>query len=375
MQLSDKKILVFQGGGALGAYQAGAYEALHAGGVEPEWIAGISIGAINSAIVAGSPSEKRVENLRTFWEMVTSGPEQMLFSGEALLRRWFNHFSAAYSATIGVAGFFNPRYFDPFRSMNDPLGRISFYDTSPLIATLDNLVDFDLINKGGRRLSVGAVAVETGNFEYFDSVSLGNKGGINAKHIAASGALPPGFPPVEIDGRHYWDGGLVSNTPLNWIMSKRNHAEDICVFQVDLFNARGRLPQDFAEVNLREKEIRFSSRTRLNTDQAAREERTRRALKRLLAVVPDDLANDPDVLYLKELEDGGATTVVHLIYERKAYESSTMDAEFSRATMEDHWRAGYDDAMATLNCRSWKERKIPEDGFVTIDRRREKKKG
>ncbi|MCO6187024.1 patatin-like phospholipase family protein [Rhizobium sp. L1K21] len=375
MQLSDKKMLVFQGGGALGAYQAGAYEALHIAGLEPEWIAGISIGAINAAIVAGSPSDKRVKNLRAFWEMVTSGPAQMPLSQEASLRGWFNHFSAAYSASIGVAGFFNPRYLDPFKSFNDPLSQISFYDTSPLIATLKELVDFDLINSGEPRLSVGAVEVQTGNFEYFDSVTLGNEGGIHPEHIAASGALPPGFPPVKIKGRYYWDGGLVSNTPLNWIMSKRNHAEDICVFQIDLFNARGRLPRNLAEVSLREKEIRFSSRTRMNTDQAERDERARRALKRLLAALPDHMANDPDVVLLKGYEDGGATTVVHLIYERRPYESSNMDAEFSRATMEDHWRAGYDDAVATLNCRSWKERKIPEDGFVTIDRRREHKKG
>ncbi len=375
MQLSDKKILVFQGGGALGAYQAGAYEALHKAGLEPEWVAGISIGAINSAIVVGSPAERRVENLRNFWEMVTTGPGHFPFSEEPLLRRWFNTFSAAYTASLGVGGFFNPRYIDPLTSARDPMARISFYDTAPLIDTLNNLVDFDLINKGPNRLSVGAVEVETGNFEYFDSVTLGNAGGMRAEHIAASGALPPGFPPVEIEGRHYWDGGLVSNTPLNWIMSQRNHAEDICVFQADLFNARGRLPRDLAEVSLREKEIRFSSRTRLNTDLAGREERTKRALKRLLEKLPDKFAEDPDVLYLKDQQDGGATTVVHLIYERRDYESSTMDAEFSRATMVDHWRAGYDDATATLNCRSWRERKIPDDGFVTIDRRREKKKG
>ncbi len=373
MQLSDKKCLVFQGGGALGAYQAGAYEALHNAGLEPEWIAGISIGAINSAIVAGNAPDERIPKLREFWEMVTSGPNEVPLAGEMLLRKWFNSFSAAYSSTVGIPGFFNPRYLDPMGSLRDPLSKISFYDTTPLIETLERMVDFDRINKGPGRLSVGAVEVETGNFEYFDSTMLGNEGGLRPEHIAASGALPPGFPPVEIKGRYYWDGGLVSNAPLNWIVSKRNHAEDICVFQIDLFNARGCLPGDLAEVNLREKEIRFSSRTRMNTDIAAREERVRRALKRLLSKLPDELADDPDVRYLHDQEDGGATTVVHLIYKRAAYETSIMDAEFSRATMEDHWRAGYDDAMATLNCRSWKERKIPDDGFVTIDHRRENK--
>ncbi len=368
--LSDKKVLVLQGGGALGAYQAGAYEALHNSGIRPSWIAGISIGAINSAIIAGSAEDDRVRNLRKFWELITSGPESFPLSREAGLRSWFNKFSAAYSASIGVNGFFTPRSLAPWDSLNDPMSAISFYDTSPLIETLNEIVDFGRINALGNRLSVGAVEVETGNFQYFDSAELGNSGGINAHHIAASGALPPGFPPVEINGKHYWDGGLVSNTPLNWVMHKRDHREDICMFQVDLFNARGRLPRDLSEVNLREKEIRFSSRTRLNTDLAGQEERTRRALKRLLDKLPPELADDPDVTQLREWEDGGATTIVHLIYERQPYESSTMDAEFSRATMEDHWRLGYDDAMATLNCKAWRTRKLPEDGFMTIDRRR-----
>lgn len=367
--LSDKKIIVFQGGGALGAYQAGAYEALHEAGIRPEWIAGISIGAINSAIVAGSPEDKRVENLRRFWELVTSGPRTIPIGEEPLLRRFFNEFSASMAATVGVNGFYKPQLPNLVTLMS---GRapIAFYDTSPLIETLESLIDFDLINHGPTRLSVGAVEIESANFRYFDSAQLKNRGGINALHIAASGALPPGFPPIEIEGKHYWDGGLVSNTPLQWIMDRRDHKEDICVFQVDLFSASGHMPRDMLEAAAREKEIRFSSRTRLNTQIAREHEKMRKALKRVLEKMPQELANDPDVQYLLGEQDGGGTTVVHLIYQRRGYETSTMDYEFSRITMEDHWRAGYDDVKETLACGQWINRRIPEDGFKTIDRRR-----
>jgi len=367
--LSDKKIIVFQGGGALGAYQAGAYEALHEAGIRPEWIAGISIGAINSAIIAGSPEDRRVENLRRFWELVTSGPRTIPIGEEPLLRRFFNEFSAALAATVGVNGFYKPQLPNPF-ALFGGLAPIAFYDTSPLIKTLEDLIDFELLNRGPTRLSVGAVEIESANFRYFDSAQLKNRGGINALHIAASGALPPGFPPVEIEGKHYWDGGLVSNTPLQWIMDRRDHKEDICVFQVDLFSASGHMPRDMLEAAAREKEIRFSSRTRLNTQIAREQEKMRKALKRVLAKVPQELSNDPDVQYLLGEQDGGGTTVVHLIYQRRGYETSTMDFEFSRITMEDHWRAGYDDVKETLACGQWINRRIPEDGFKTIDRRR-----
>ncbi|SOC83409.1 NTE family protein [Ensifer adhaerens] len=367
--LSDKKIIVFQGGGALGAYQAGAYEALHEAGIRPEWIAGISIGAINSAIIAGSPEDKRVENLRRFWELVTSGPRTIPIGEEPLLRRFFNEFSASWAATFGVNGFYKPRLPNPISFLSG-MAPVAFYDTSPLIETLDSLIDFDLINQGPTRLSVGAVEIESANFRYFDSAQLKNRGGIDARHIAASGALPPGFPPVEIEGRHYWDGGLVSNTPLQWIMDRRDHREDICVFQVDLFSASGRMPRDMLEAAAREKEIRFSSRTRLNTQIAREQEKMRKALKRVMAKLPQELGNDPDVQYLLGEQDGGGTTVVHLIYQRRGYETSTMDYEFSRITMEDHWRAGYDDVKETLACGQWVNRRIPEDGFKTIDRRR-----
>lgn len=371
---TDRKYLVLQGGGALGAYQAGAYEALHEAGVRPEWVAGISIGAINAAIIAGSPDGRRVDNLRRFWEMATSGPGTLPFDTGPLIRKWLNEYSAAFSALSGVNGFYFPRALMPWQYVAEPDAAISLYDTSPLIDTLNGLVDFDRINHGKIRLSLGAVDVETGNFAYFDTHPCRLRERpvpITAHHVAASGALPPGFPPVEIDGRHYWDGGLVSNTPFQWIVDERDTREDICVFQVDLFSARGTIPRDMSDVLAREKEIRFSSRTRLNTNEAARYERQQKALRRLLDKLPPEFADDSDVKYLRSRDDRGAITAVHLIYARKPYETHAMDNEFSRLTMEEHWRAGYDDVTRTFASPQWKNRMIPGDGFVSIDYRRD----
>ncbi|MFM2277935.1 MAG: hypothetical protein RLZZ444_166 [Pseudomonadota bacterium] len=361
---NDRKMLVLQGGGALGAYQAGAYEALHQAGIRPEWVAGISIGGINATIIAGSPPERRIENLRRFWDMAASGPARLPFDLSSSARKWMNEQSATMNALTGVAGFYYPRAFMPWQFVTDPIARISLYDTSPLIETLETLVDFDLVNRRDVRLSLGAVNVATGNFAYFDNHD--NKP-ITAHHVAASGALPPGFPPVEIDGDLYWDGGLVSNTPLQWILDKRDMGDDICVFQIDLFSARGDLPRDMSDVLAREKEIRYSSRTRHNTDEAARKARYEKALKRLLSRLPKELHDDPDVHFLRNHDQQGAVTVVHLIYRRKLYETHMMDNEFSRLTMEEHWKAGFDDVRETLNCPSWTNRRIPDDGFVTID--------
>jgi NTE family protein len=370
----DRKYLVLQGGGALGAYQAGAYEALHEAGIRPEWIAGISIGAINAAIIAGSPDASRVDNLRRFWEMATSGPGALPLETGPLIRKWLNEYSAAFSAAAGVNGFYVPRTLMPWQYMAEPNAAISLYDTTPLIDTLNALVDFDLINHGKIRLSLGAVDVITGNFAYFDTHPCRLRERpepITAHHVAASGALPPGFPPVEIDGRFYWDGGLVSNTPFQWIIDERNTREDICVFQVDLFSALGTMPRDMSDVLAREKEIRFSSRTRLNTNEAARHERYEKALHRLLGKLPPEFTDDRDVKYLRSRDDRGAVTAVHLIYARKPYETHAMDNEFSRLTMEEHWRAGYDDVMKTFASPQWKNRVIPDDGFVSIDYRRD----
>jgi len=340
--------LLLQGGGALGAYQAGVYERLHEAGIEPTWLAGISIGAINCAIIAGNAPELRVARLRDFWESVSHAGDfgvGALWNGVALpdaVRTFVNQWQAGAVMAQGVPGFFAPRTpLDWLPGMRSPTP--SYYDTAPLRATLERLVDFDRINRREMRFSVGAVNVRTGNFAYFDNAT----DTIRPEHIMASGALPPAFDAVEIDGEHYWDGGLVSNTPLDWVLSSRSGL-DTLVLQVDLWAADGLLPTDMAEVAVRMKEVQFSSRTRAATDNFRRVEKLRTAFNELLEQMPRTLAASPQARLLAEASDQAVYNIVQLVYHSPTYEGQSKDYEFSRRTMMDHWRAGYADAGTTL---------------------------
>jgi NTE family protein len=242
-----------------------------------------------------------------------------------------------------VPGFFEPRMPPPYLPWAAG-GAPSFYDTSPLRATLEELVDFDRINSKQMRLSVGAVNVRTGNFAYFDNAV----DTIRPEHVMASGALPPGFDAVEIDGEHYWDGGLVSNTPLDWVLSARSGL-DTLVLQVDLWSAGGEVPLDLASVAVRMKEVQFSSRTRAATDNFRKLEKLRTAFNELLAQMPAELANSPQARLLAEASDQAVYNIVQLVYRSPTYEGQSKDFEFSRRTMNEHWRAGFDDAGVTLS--------------------------
>ena len=336
-------VLVLQGGGALGSYQAGVYEALLAGGEAPDWVGGISIGAINAALIAGNPPERRVERLRTFWEMTSADLQARPLTRGGDGRSLFNEANAAWIAAAGVPGFFAPRLPPAFFNPPGAPAALSFYDTAPLRETLLKLVDFDLINSGAVRLSVGAVNISNGNFRYFDTTT----DVIGPEHIMASGALPPGFPPIEIEGEFYWDGGIVSNTPLDHVLDV-NPGRDLVIFQVDLFNASGPLPKTVMEVMEREKDIRFASRTRRSTDEGMKLQKARQAITSLIAKLSPDLRDDPEVATLTDFAREDAVTVVQLIYRSKHYETSSKDYEFSRATMLDHWAAGRRDAERAL---------------------------
>ena len=253
----EKIVLVLQGGGALGAYQAGAYETLCEAGQIPTWVAGTSIGAVNGAIsghayndsvsgaiIAGNPPERRVQRLREFWERVSSRLLAWPLSNDDNSRRIFNETSAVLVAAGGAPGFFEPRVPPAVLMPQGTPEAISLYDTAPLRATLEELVDFDLLNSGAVRLSVGAVEVLSGNMKYFDTEKMR----IGPEHIMASGALPPGFPPIEIDGKPYWDGGLVSNTPLEFVLERSGPRNDMVIFQIDLFSAKGCMPENLFEI-------------------------------------------------------------------------------------------------------------------------------
>src|SRR5215470_13400807 len=318
---SARRVLVLQGGGALGSYQAGAFQALCNAGFEPEWIAGISIGAVNAAIIAGNDNHKRIDRLKEFWGLVSSPvPWNPIVKGERS-RTLFNETSAAIIATFGVPGFFTPRIPPaPLWPQGSPQS-LSYYDTAPLKKTLERLVDFDRINDLKCRLSVGAVGITSGNFRYFDNVEFKREGKkIGPEHIMASGALPPGFPAVLIDGEYYWDGGIASNTPLDYVLDAETD-RDLLIFQVDLFSARGPLPETLLEAAEREKDIRYSSRTRLNTDKNRQVHNARRAVRDLISKLPENLKDDPSVALLCDAAKENTVTVVHLIYKSKNYET------------------------------------------------------
>lgn len=340
LPLPDQVALVLQGGGALGSYQAGVYEALHDQSIEVDWVAGISIGAINSAIIAGNPPHERVAKLRQFWEMVSGGLPDFALPIDGEIRE-AAHLGAALAVTAyGVPGFFRPHLVPPMFAPEGSVNAISFYDPAPLADSLNRLVDWDLLNHGPIRFSVGAVNVTSGNFVYFDNHDPHWRGRIDARHIMASGALPPGLPPVEIDGEYYWDGGIVSNTPLAHVLDHMDG--DVLLFQVDLFPAEGQMPKKLTDVWSRQKDIQYSSRTRQVTDHFLRRHREHRLIRRLIRKLPPEMQNDPVVKELKELNHSGAVNIVHLIYRSHAWESGARDFEFSRPTMLDHWRQGHE---------------------------------
>jgi len=361
--------LLLQGGGALGAYQAGVYEALAEAGIHPDWVAGISIGAINSALIAGNPPEKRVEMLRRFWERITNDviggwPQDFLtpwMKGD-WSRGLMSQVSAGLAMMDGVRGFFTPRLSPPWLHPTGAIEATSFYDTANLKNTLESFIDFDRINAQDVRFSVGAVNVRSGNFVYFDTATHT----IQPEHVMASSALPPGFAAVEIDGERYWDGGLISNTPLQWVMDSVPR-RDTLAFQVDLWSASGNFPGNLAEVETRRKEIQYSSRTRANTDHFKNSQRLRNAVATLLESLPDDLKNDPNAKLLGFVADRKVYSIVHLIYRARNYEGHSKDYEFSRLSMETHWRAGYNDTVRTLRHPNVLERPVNHEGVAIFD--------
>ncbi len=367
----EKRVLVLQGGGALGSYQGGAYQALAAAGQTPDWVAGISIGAINAALIAGNPPDLRVERLHQFWDRVSSGLMGLPLGVDDSSRRLFNEASSAFVASMGVPGFFAPRFPPAMFAQPGTPEAASIYDTDPLRDTLLELVDFDVLNSGAVRLSVGAVQVRTGNMKYFDTAIQK----IGPEHIMASGALPPGFPSVDIDGEAYWDGGIVSNTPLQYVLDGNGPPRDnMCIFQLDLFSATGSLPQTLLDIPRREQDIRFSSRTRLNTDVFTELQTLRRAVQRLEGQLPETVKDSLDWKLLAKVGCDAAITIVHLIH-RKAEQTTTQssDYEFSRFTRNERWNDGVRDVEKTLLHPAWVNRKEPEHGVTVLDLTRTEK--
>ncbi len=369
--------LVLQGGGALGAYQAGVYQGLHEAGVQLTCLAGISIGALNIAIIAGNPPDKRVARLTEFWETICQPNygvalhpfvEQSLFNLNDMVRQSLSAWHAGSAIINGQKGFFTPRFPSAPQIMPGKPEAASYYDTSALKTTLERLCDFDRINSGEHEVSVGAVNVRTGNFVYFENTKIR----LRAEHFMASGALPPAFAPVEIDGEYYWDGGLVSNTPLAHVLESRP-LRDTLAFQVDLWSARGSVPTNMSEVSDRIKDIQYSSRTRLITEQLRWSQYLRHMLQRMLEDIPQEIRDDKKAYYqlVEDLACSKRYNVIHLIYRNRPYEQHYKDFQFGLATMREHWESGQKDILLTLQ--EPDRLAMPEDvsGFVTHDVHRE----
>jgi NTE family protein len=340
--------LVLQGGGALGAYQAGVYQALHEAGLEPDWVVGVSIGAINSAIIAGNKPEHRLEKLEKFWMDITARDPFTLWPEGDTSRKLRNALSATNAMLFGQPGFFKPTPLNAWLAPRGSHAATALYDTSPLHKTLETLVDFDLLNSGKVRFAVGAVNVATANFAYFDNEQTK----IAPEHVMASGALPPALPMVRIGKDYYWDGGLVSNTPLQHLLDHCGH-QNMLVFQVDLFSARGEIPRDMPEVLSRQKDIQYSSRTRIITDHFLETHRLKQALRAALNLVPDEKLTEEQRQAKADLKHLPEINIMQLIYQQKAYEGDAKDYEFSRLSMKDHWRSGYYDTRNTLAHENW----------------------
>jgi len=369
--------LVLQGGGALGAYQAGVFEGLAEAGVMPDQLSGISIGALNTAIIAGNRPQDRVARLREFWETIcqpngglglTPFVEQTVFGFGTLARQALGAIHAGNALLLGQQGFFQPRFPPPpdFIPGADP-ATASYYDTSALKSTLERLCDFDRINQGGLSVSIGAVNVASGNLVYFDNSATV----LRPEHFMASGALPPAFGAVEIDGEYYWDGGLVSNTPLTKVLDAKP-LRDTLVFQVDLWSARGRLPASMSEVSDRMKDIRYSSRTRLITDEIRWTQYMRHIMEHLLEQIPPEAReSDHYCRMAQELACNKRYNVIHLIYRNQPYERHYKDYQFGMSTMRAHWASGLEDIRRTLA--DPQRLAMPENasGFVTHDVHRE----
>ena len=355
--LPGQIVLVMQGGGAQGAYQGGVYQALHEAGIEPDWVIGTSIGAINGSIIAGNEVARRLEQLRRFWTRVENRPPGPLGAIAPLLASPVTDLT---TLLTGVPGFFSPNA--AFLLGPDaPVGveRAAIYSVDPLRKLLPELVDFDLVNSGNPRFTLGLVAVRDSQMRYFDS----NYGKIGLDHVLGSSAVPPTFPAVRIDGEAYWDGGIYSNTPVEAIFDDSPRQSSV-IFAVQIWHARGPEPDTFAQVFSRQKDIMFGSRSKSHIARQAQLHRMRHIVRTLVGMLPDSQKNTPEV---QELAAYGCTSMMHLI-EINAQpldgETNSREYDFSPATIDARWRAGYADARRVIARRPWENPIDPAVGVA-----------
>ena len=348
-------VLVFQGGGALGAYQAGVYQALHEAGIEPDWVIGTSIGAINAALIAGNEPSKRLDALQEFWRRVEHG-----HAFESPFASMFAPLRTMSAIMGGIPNFFEPNPM-AFLSPHVPLGpdNAGYYSTDKLKGTLSDLVDFDLVNTGQTRLTVGAANVQTSEMHYFDSKEVD----FDVRHIMASGALPPAFPAVRIDGELYWDGGIVSNTPVEAVFDDFPRRNSM-VFAVHLWNPHGAEPKSLWEVSNRQKDIQYTSRAASHIKRQRQLHKLRHIITKLYEALPPEAIDSAEA---KELAGYGCYTRIHvvrLLAPSIDNEDHTKDVDFSPRGIRERWDAGYQHTAEMLAKKPWQGDFDPLEGFI-----------
>ena len=350
-------VLVLQGGGALGAYQAGVYQALHEAAVEPDWIVGTSIGAINASLIAGNEPDNRLPRLQEFWRRMT---QKSLWDGWSIWPEAARSLSYLRILTGGLPGFFEP---NPLAALGAhfPLGtdRAGYYSTMPLEKNLLELVDFALVNRCRPRLTVGAAHVRTSQMKYFDSRDKE----IGVKHVLASGALPPAFPAVRIDGELYWDGGILSNTPTEVVFDD-NPRRSSLIFAVHMWNPIGPEPETIWQILNRQKDIQYSSRVAAHISRQLQTHRLRHIIRQLVEQLPEADRNSEAV---RELASHGCLTrmhVVRLLAPRLDNEDHRKDIDFSESGISKRWEAGYEKTRREIERAAWQGDFDPLDGVI-----------
>jgi NTE family protein len=356
--LPGQVVLVLQGGGALGAYQAGVYQALHEAGIEPDWVIGTSIGAINGALIAGNPPEQRLERLRTFWNSVeqNAGANVPAFCLPALGDAMVHLMTLA----TGIPSFFAP---NPMALLGQHalvgIEHAAYYTTAPLRNTLDKLVDLDYINGRHTRISLGAVKICNGEMCYFDS----GKEPIAMEHIMASGALPPAFPAIRVNDDFYWDGGIYSNTPIEAVLDDRPRRDSV-IFAVDVWNPEGPTPESLWQVAGREKDIQYASRAHSHIARQKQIHHLRHVILELVKAMPEEMRDSPEI---KELASWGCKTTMHvvrLVASGIASEDQLKDIDFTPASIRARWQAGYADTRRVLDLAPWTRPVDPIEGVI-----------
>jgi NTE family protein len=357
-EVEGQSVLVLQGGGALGAYQAGVYQALHEAGQEPDWIIGTSIGAINAALIAGNRAEERSTRLQEFWDRVR-------LSGliEPMGGPWAKHWYANFATTVcGIPGFFTPRAI-PFGGIYAPLGvyAASWYRTEALAETLGGLIDRELLAHGPMRLTVGAVAVTRGEMEYFDNRDRRYR--LELNHILASGALPPAFPAIRVGEEPYWDGGIYSNTPIEAVMADYPRKDSV-IFNVNVWHAQGAAPKSIWQVLGRQKNIQYASRSESHLAQQKQLHRMRHIIRHLKHHLPPQAQEDPTIADLASHGCGTTMHVVRLLAPEFDGDDYTKDIDFTPSGITERHKAGYEDARAMLARAPWRKPVDPLEGII-----------